>query len=891
LIGQSLSHFRITAELGEGGMGTVYRAEDTALGREVALKILPQSFADNSERLARFEREAKVLASLSHPNIAGIYEVGAVDGVHFLAMELARGEDLADRLRRGPIPRDEALALAIQLAEALSAAHESGIVHRDLKPANLKITADKQIKVLDFGLAKAWATPTGGRPDMTHSPTLTAEMTQAGTLLGTAAYMSPEQARGEEADRRADVWAFGLVLVEMLSGRKAFNEPTVSDTLAAVLKTEPDLSALPDDTPPALRRLIDRCLQKNPDERLRDMGDVGLELREIVAGAGDTGVAPAGPGVDRPAARRFGGLLPGLALGLLAALAAWWLLPDREVPADARSRMVQFDFPAPEGTTLVRGLAVSPDGSMVVVTARDQATDRNSLWVRRLDSRETRRIDGTEDALYPFWSPDSRQIGFFAGGELRIVDLLGSPPRSLIRTAVTTDTRGAAWSVNGRILFAPLFVGGLFSIDAKGGESRPEAVPDPDGGIGTLRFPGFLPDGRHFLVYAAEGTGNEPGEIHLGELGVQTTRRLTEASSAAIFVPPDRLLYVRGDVLVSQGFDPVTFDLTSDPVPLGPRLAGGLAVTGLRSLSASAEGTLAYRVESFSATGLVWARPDGSTVGEPIDDLAWHYGVSISPDGRTFMVSHYPVSAGGGLWLRDRERGVGRPLITRGQDSSSGVFSPDGKRIAYQLVEGGAQFKVEVSEIEDPESATTLLEGVLASPTQWAPDGSGILVNRNAGNRDIVLLDLEHPGEVKELLATAFAESDGQLSPDGRWLAYSADNSGRAEIYVRPFRAAGAPWQVSVGGGDCPRWSRDGEQIFFLSLDGWLNAVTVTDRERFATAPPTRLFDPDLTYDSTDCGYDVAPDGTFLLNQEIDTGDSPVVVVVGLDEYLAQTRP
>jgi hypothetical protein len=450
VIGTTLSHFRITAKLGEGGMGAVYRAEDTTLGREVALKVLPEEFTANPERLARFEREAKVLASLNHPNIAAIYEVGHAvpdvgaglptrpdpetdeggrigrsaptsDGavgeasgstdVHFLAMELAEGEDLADRLGRGAVPTEDALGLAIQMTEALEAAHERGIVHRDLKPANIKITPDGQVKVLDFGLAKAWEGPGGPGGDMTHSPTLTAQMTQAGTLLGTAAYMSPEQARGQEADRRADVWAFGLILTEMLSGRKTFNEPTVSDTLAAVLKSDPDLSGLPADTSPALRLLIERCLRKDPKERLRDMGDVGLELREIVAGDREYVLSGAGEAVPAPEAGRTArssrspAILAGVVAGVLVGFALWWLLPRGAAPAASSSSLIQFGVPAPEGQTPLRGLAISPDGSKLAVVLRNENDERTAVWIRSLDDLDLTKVEGTDGGIYPFWSP------------------------------------------------------------------------------------------------------------------------------------------------------------------------------------------------------------------------------------------------------------------------------------------------------------------------------------------------------------------------------------------------------------------------------------------------------------------------------------------------------
>jgi serine/threonine protein kinase/Tol biopolymer transport system component len=965
VIGQTLSHFRITAKLGEGGMGAVYRAEDTTLGREVALKVLPEAFIADPERLARFEREAKVLASLNHPNIAAIYEVGnavplssratdaplssratdaplssrATEGsrgiseggdpsasaaqgaafarddsvgdtsaradvtVHYLAMELAEGEDLADRLGHGAIPLEEALGLAIQIAEGLVAAHERGIVHRDLKPANIKVTPDGQVKVLDFGLAKAWEGPGGPGGDMTHSPTLTAQMTQAGTLLGTAAYMSPEQARGQEADRRADVWAFGLILTEMLSGRKTFNEPTVSDTLAAVLKTDPDLTVLPAETSPALRRLIERCLRKDPKERLRDMGDVGLELREILAGERGS-VAMAGAATDMGGAEesssRLPGILAGVVIGLLLGLATWWFAPAGEEAATASGEMIRFGIPAPEGKTPMRGLAISPDGSKIALVLRNEHDDRTAIWIRALDDLELRKVEGTDGGMYPFWSPDSRQIGYFAGYGVHVVDLSGTPPRRLADATTTEETRGAAWLAGGTIVYSPHYLGGLLRVPVEGGvEPQAATVLDAKGNVGTHRFPAPLPDGRHFLFYAAPGSGGEPGEIHLGELGSTESRLLTEGHSAPVYSPTGHLVYARGDVLVAHAFDLERLELEGDPIPLGPKLPAGLAVSGLRSLSVADDGTLVYRVEDLSRSLLAWRSRDG-TVIDFVDDEAWHYGVAVSPDGRSAAAGRYPLSGRGDLWLYDRARGLGRPLASGPNDEDVAVWAPAGRSIAFlESTAMGAAIKV--LDIETGETRSIYAEALGAWPTQWLPDGSGILVAHSVapdvmsptlaetGGSDIAMIDLDRPNELVEVLATPHGETDGQVSPNGRWLAYTSDVSGRKEIYVRPFRGAGSDWQVSTEGGSRPRWARDGGELFFLGADGWLRTAEVAAIEPFATAAPERLFDAEIDQgQSIDPGYDVAPDGTFLVNQRADDGGEPVVVVIGMEQLLAK---
>ena len=641
MIDTTLLHFKITAKLGEGGMGDVYRATDTKLGREVAIKVLPEVFTLQPERLARFEREAKVLASLNHPNIAAIYEVGEAAGeggaVHFLAMELAEGEDLSARLKRGAIPTEEALGLAIQVADALETAHECGIVHRDLKPANVILTPDGQAKVLDFGLAKAGEGAVGNA-GISHSPTLTAQMTQAGTLLGTAAYMSPEQARGEEADRRSDVWAFGVLLNEMLSGRKTFNENTISDTLAAVLKSDPDLSGLPHKLPAEAQRLMERCLKKDAKERLRDMGDVGLELREIrerLKQPADT-LAAAIHDDSRRAVAGWRNPAIAIVLGVAAALAAWMILPSKSGTETSPARVVRFGIQAPEGMVYIRGLAVSPDGSKVAMTLRNPR-GRTEIWVRWLDTMEMKRIEGTAGSTrFPFWSPDGQEIAFFTDYEMRAVDLIGSPPRTLA-TGLNRghDTRGGTWDADGMIVYAPTYIGGLSRVSSTGGEPEIATVLDSESGDGSHRFPSFLPDGRHFVYYAATGTGTEPGEIRLGEIGSTTAKLLTTSNSTAVLAPPNHLLFTRGDALVTQQVDLETFQMIDNPRPLGVDLPGGLSISGLRSLSVSQQGTLAYLVDDLSWTRMEWVDREGNLVGEIKDDPSDHRlsGWERSPRG------------------------------------------------------------------------------------------------------------------------------------------------------------------------------------------------------------------------------------------------------------------
>jgi eukaryotic-like serine/threonine-protein kinase len=896
LIGKTLSHFEITAKLGEGGMGAVYRATDSKLGREVAIKVLPEAFTRQPERLARFEREAKVLASLNHPNIAAIYEVGEAtaedsESVHFLAMELVEGEDVSERLRRGPIAVEEALGLAIQIAEALETAHERGIVHRDLKPANVRLTPGGKAKVLDFGLAKASESAAGGA-ELSHSPTLTAQMTQIGTLLGTAAYMSPEQARGVEADRRSDVWAFGLLFSEMLSGRRTFDENTVSDTLAAVLKSEPDLSGLPPGLPAAASRLISRCLRKDPKERLRDMGDVGLELREIRARLGEPeeGVEVGGDVAPASSARRT--LVPAILAGVAVALGVWALLPSRAAGPVSQAGLIRFGISAPEATTFIRGLAVSPDGSKVAVTVRNPQ-GRSEIWVRSLDALVARRVPGTESgARFPFWSPDSRQLGYFADYELKVVALDGTPPRTLVSGLTQApDTRGGAWGAGGTIVYAPSYSGGLMQISADGGKAEAATRLDAESGNGTHRFPTFLPDGRHFIFYASSGTGLEPGQLRLGELGSTETRPLTSSSSFGVLAPPDRLLFTIGEVLVIQRLDMRTLEMVGSPQPLGIELPGGLAISGLRSIGVSERGTLAYLVDNQAWNRLEWVDRKGAVVSAIEDPNTWHYAPRISPDGSTVAVARYATDTDGGdIWLFDRQRGLGRPFLA-GPDSEDLVaWSPDGRRLAFTLTRAN-DLQLYLSDLDGHRTLLTESGGPLYT-NSWTRDGLGLIVEEEApgGGLDLEVLSIAQPAAPrKTLLATRYAEWDGEQSPDGRWMAYVSDVTGRREVYVRPFDGSQSPWQVSTQGGSAPCWSRDGSELFFVSTDDWMQAAAVTATDRFSTRPPERLFEARVENEPIDRQYDVGPDGVFLVSRRSDDATEPVMVVVGLDQLLSSS--
>jgi serine/threonine protein kinase/Tol biopolymer transport system component len=893
LIGQTLSHYRITAAIGAGGMGEVYRATDTNLGRDVAIKVLPAEVAQDPERLDRFQREAHLLASLNHPNIAAIYGLEEVEGKPFLALELVEGEDLKQRLERGALPVEEAIAIASQVARALEEAHDKGIVHRDLKPANVKLTPDGKVKVLDFGLAKAYAgdAPGGSAPDLSQSPTLAHTGTMAGVILGTAAYMSPEQARGQAVDKRADIWAFGVVLLEMLTGRNAFSDSTVSDTLASVLKSTPDINALPPEVPSNVRRVLERCLRKDPKQRTRDMGDVLLDLEAPPEGAGEA------PPEDR--SKTWGTAARWLALGavigggLVAAILWFRGAGTAERPS---TRTVRLEAAPPPGTRLERGLALSPDGSTIAVVARDDRGE-TAVWVRSLESLNARQVPGTEGARLPFWSPDGRSLGFFASGRMLTVDLVGGAPRPLAEADQSTEARGGAWSPRGTIVYSPSFLGPLMRVPADG-SAPPEPATELEAGHGTHRFPHFLPDGRHFLFFASAGSGVEPGELRLGALGSLESRRLAEASSTAIYASTGHLIFARGSTMLAQPFDADRVEFTGEPVSIGIEIPTGSNVSGLRSISVSADGTLAYRADPSSATDLVWVDRAGEVQGTLATGDDWQLAPRISPDGRHVLAGRYDAAAvnAGNLWILDAERGVGTPLTFDAADDATAIWSPDGRRVVFASIRSQETFGLQIADVDAPEEARELVASGTSQwmgPDCWTPDGRRVLFGRTGTDTgyDILTVDVAEGSEPEEWLATPFNEKGADISPDGRWVAYASDIGGAHNVYVKPFEGPGTPWQVSTAGGTSPRFSPRGDEIFYRSPASDIMAVPVTaSGDGFSTGPPRRLFAAGINDDWRD--YDVTPDGQrFLLARPADAGDTPLVVVLGFDPTLRPASP
>jgi eukaryotic-like serine/threonine-protein kinase len=886
LVGQRIGGYEIRSLVGVGGMGEVYRARDTKLGRDVAIKILPRLFTSNPDRLARFEREARVLASLNHPHIGAIYGLEDADGVPALVLELVNGETLADRIARGPIPLNDTLTMARQMADALEAAHEKGIVHRDLKPANIKITPDGVVKVLDFGLAKA-ASGDAAPVDLTQSPTMTIGGTREGVILGTAGYMSPEQAKGRSADKRADVWAFGIVLYEMLTGRQAFAGETTSDVLAKVIEREPDWTALPASTPPRLRELLRRCARKDPKTRLQAIGDARVQIEELISGTADEtiGVVATPPRAQKRA--RLAWTVTTLSLAIIAALAIPATLYFRRVAPEPL--VTRFEIATPP-TSDPGSFALSADGRQLAFVAMAEGTPR--LWVRRLDQVTAQSLAGTEGARYPFWKPDGRTIGFFADGKLKTIDL-GSVESHVVADAPTG--RGGTWNHDGVIVFAPAgFV--LMRVTATGG--TPVPVTQLPSGRGSHRFPQFLPDGRHFLYLGGTGRGVEQ-DMFVGSLDGPESKRVRAARSVAVFAPPASLLWVEEGVLVAQPFDPVHAVVTGEPIPVVQDV--GLDEAVYRgAFAVSATGVLAHRTGVGERRQLTWVDRAGvvqGTAGAP--DEAGLSGVELAPDGKRVAVVR-TVQGNTDVWLIDTGRDVSSRFTLHPGLDGLPLWSSDGTRVVFSSRRNDAENLFEKAANGAGEERPLLPSGELKMALDWSRDGRWLLYGTRHPKTGLDLWAAPMAGDGKPVpvIDAPFDETAGQFSPDGRWVAYQSNESRPVQIYIRPFPGPGSPRQLTTAGGSQPRWRPDGKELFYVALDGRLMAVPIAvgaDRQ-LETGTAVALFRPQLaTGPNINSGgtgsraqYAVARDGRrFLMNVTVaEATPTPITVVLNWDAVL-----
>ena len=849
--GARVGHYEIAAPLGAGGMGEVYRARDTKLGRDVALKVLPDAFARDAQHMERFQREAKLLASLNHPNVAAIYGVEDSGGAPAIIMELVEGPTLADRIRQRPIPFEEALRIAKQICEALEYAHERGIIHRDLKPANIKVTNDDAVKVLDFGLAKALE---GDAPsqDISTSPTISRMATQAGILLGTAAYMSPEQARGKSVDRRADIWAFGCVLYQMLTGKHTFPGQTVTDTLASVIKEQPDWSQLPPQTPARVRVLLQRCLQKDPKQRLRDIGDARISLDEVLSGAPE----PSSGGVVAVDARLSRSTLPWALLGTaVAALAVLAFIHFREKPFVAQP--VRFQIPLPEKAILgpAGSFAVSPDGRLLAFSAV-QPNGVQRLWIRPLDSLEARPLQGSESGSGApfFWSPDSHYIAFDAGGKLKKIGISGGQVQTLCDIA--RNAVGGSWNKDGVIIFGQS-PGGIMRVSASGGPPSPLTTLDSSRGEINHDLPSFLPDGRHFL-YLRRSTQPENSGVYVGSLDVkpegQDSRRLLATAFQPIYVPSlsresGQLLFLSEAKLQAQPFDASRLQLTGEPVSVAEQV-GSYREAGF--FSASTNGVLVYRTAGAGGTMLTWFDRGGKVLGT-MEDRGVFASPAFSPDGsRVAIARQDPINGNWVIWIFDFARGTSARFTFGSASAWFPVWSPDGNRIIFASDPKGLYDLYQKSTSGANEEELLLASSESKLPTSVSPDGRFLLYFSYNSNKKYNLWVLPIGGNAKPIPfpMTEFNEIGGRFSTDGHLIAYMSDESGRFEIYVCKFTpdpsgtgfSSGGKWQVSYGGGIRPRWSTDGKELFYVTLDGKVMAAAVTLGPTFQAGTPKLLF-------------------------------------------------
>ncbi len=809
--GTSLLQFRLAEKIGVGGMGEVWKATDTTLGRDVAIKILPAEFASDAERLARFEREAKVLASLNHPNIAGIYGLHEAGGIRFLAMELVPGEDLAERLKAGAIPFSEAMEIAGQIAEALEAAHDQGVVHRDLKPANVKITPEGKVKVLDFGLAKALESATTSSPGrgLPMSPTITSLGTVAGMILGTAAYMSPEQARGKPVDKRADVWAFGCIVLEMLSGVRPFEGETVSDTLAAVLAKEPDWSKLPASTPARVIDLLKRCLEKDVKKRLRDVHDLRIELADTGGPSRSSGASPAPAASQR--IRLLSPIL--LAVAVVAIAVAAWAL-TRSAPPAAPARLTRLSISRPEnpGNSGPGSFAIAPDGSAVVF-ALAKETGEGYLWIRDLDDPAGRIIQGTENAAFPFWSPDSRHIAFFADGKLKRVPRSGG---AVQKVCDAVNGRGGAWSPSGTIVFAPNPYSALFKVSADGGVSEPATKLAATGGTNSHRFPCFLPDGKHFIYAVLPEVQPNLLPVFVASLDDPVGKPLLTSRTAPRYAPPGYLIFAHDLAVVAQKIDLTTLTMVGEVAPLvdRPEVAGG--ITGLPSVECAKDGTIVYDEIDRRPTDLVAVSRDG----RPIKTILRHPGAAGAPvmSHRGDRLAMIDYSGGGSaLWIVDLAAGTEGRVTPPDQPFFGSAWSPDDTRLLSSSTDAAKRVVVSVDARSGTQRILYTVDGWQV-PTSIAPDGTILLDTLVSGRlNDIVYLPRGEGSETRAYLETPTNEGFAAISPDGRVVAYASDTSGRLELYVDTFPQHSGARRVSTGGGTAATWRADGRELYFGS--------------------------------------------------------------------------
>ena len=858
--GDNLGHYQVLSLLGVGGMGEVYKARDTRLDRTVAVKVLPEHIAKREDLRARFEREARAVASLKHPNICVLHDIGSQDGAGYMVMEYMEGETLADRIEKGALPLDQALKFATQIADALDRAHRAGVTHRDVKPQNIMLTRDG-VKVLDFGLAKS-----SSKPGPSEA-TLTAVLTTEGTVMGTPQYMAPEQFEGKEADARSDIWAFGAVLYEMVTGRKAFQGKSYSSLLGAILSADPPPMSVKPFTPSWLERLVKRCLQKDPNDRYQSMRDVVLDLSTPPQESAAVGPSKAA---------RWPWAVAGLA-GALAFALAFLHFRETQPPAQA----LRYTVTVPESSR-IHSFAISPDGRSLVIAA--VVNGKQQLWLRPMDGLQAHLMASTEEAMYPFWSPDSRYIGFFADGKLKKIAASGGPPQALCDAPAG---RGGTWGKDDVILFAAS-VGQLpiQRVSAAGG-----APVDATKTSASGRRPVYLPDGRHFLYLIASNRGG----IFVSSLDGNDNRQLLPDASGVVFAPSTvkgsagHILFVRENTLMALPFDAASAKAVGEAFPVVEGVSLTANVNYL-PVSVSDNGVLLYLAGGISWMNQIgWFDRSGKSLGA-VGAPGLVVTPALSPDEK--RVVYYRVSgATRDLWIRDLSRGTEVRFTNNGGNNLLPIWSPDGDRIVFMNIPKGVFNLFQKAASGSTQEELLLPNTVSDYPTQWSRDGRFIAYQESDPKNKFDLWVLPVRGTAAErkpipFLRTEFNEIEGQLSPDSRWMAFASDRSGRYEVYVRPFPPGEGEWAISNMGGTQPRWRADGKEMFFIASDGKMMAVPVKAapgvKPSLEAGVPAALFDAhDASDEEFDYEYDVTADGSrFLINTGGGAASAPPLTVV-----------
>jgi eukaryotic-like serine/threonine-protein kinase len=881
--GNRLGPYEIGAPLGAGGMGEVYRAHDSRLGREVAIKILPAQFSSDPVRKQRFEREAKTISSLNHPHICVLYDVGHQDGIDYLVMECVEGETLGKRLEKGPLPLDQVLKFGMQTADALDKAHRSGIVHRDLKPGNIMLTSTG-VKLLDFGLAKPVAA-LANVATLTAAVTQTSPMTEQGAIVGTFQYMSPEQVEGKELDGRSDIFSLGAVLYEMLTGKRAFEGKSQLSVASAILEKEPaPISTVKPLTPPALDHAIKKCLAKLPDERWQSASDLASELKWISESGSQVGVS-VGLGVRRKRREVALGIIAGfLGVFLLAtlpfAVQRWRSSPERGVT-------IRFVLPPPEKNSFESGLALSLDGRQLAFVT--QTAGKSQIWLRPLNAEEARPLPGTENGWQPFWSPDGHYLGFFADGKLRKLDLASGTVQTLCDA---TDPRGGAWNRNGVILFSPTSISPLYEVSAEGGAPSPVTTLDATEKENSHRWPYFFPDGRHFL-YMGYRAGRTHMPIWVASLDSKDKKRVLESISMVEYTEPGYLIYVREHSLVAQAFEVKNWELKGNSFPLAESLEveGMSGMTGRASFTAAEGGVLAYLGGGHGDKQLAWYDRKGKalgTAGPPAD----YYEPAMSLDGKYLAVTQGTLGSGNGIWVHDLARATqSRLTFGSGEFYSGPLWTPDGNHVIFSSDRKGN------SDLYwKPSNGTGKEELLFASESNKftddvSRDGRYLIfenVSPASGRSELWVLPLMEERKPKPYLQTELFLTHAAISPDGHWVAYSSNESGGREIFVQSFPEAGAKFQVSTDGGDCPVWRNDGKELFYLGGSNSVVAVPVETGEEFRAGAPQSLFQvPMLNMSGYRTVFVLSPDGQrILVNQPRESIRTPITVVANWDTEL-----